>query len=77
MVLPVGRVLSVCVGCALSQALTSSLAQALDINLGGQVIGIRSTLASAGDVADVWAAMQLSGSLERHMQSVAGESQAK
>lgn len=59
------------------QALASSLSQAFDVDLNSQIINISSTLPSGGDVADVWAAMQLSGSLEKHMQSVASESQAR
>ena len=38
-----------------------------------QTITITCTLPSGGDVADVWAAMALAGSLGKHMQYVAGE----
>jgi hypothetical protein len=62
---------------AYCQALTSSLAQAFDVDVNSQIINISSTLPSGGDVVDVWAAMQLSGSLEKHMQSVTSESQAR
>lgn len=37
-----------------------------------QCITITSSLPSGGDVGGVWAAMELAGSLQKHMQSVAG-----
>lgn len=62
----------VCCGCH-HQALESSLAEAFDVNRAAATISITSTLPSGGDVGDVWAAMELAGSLDKHLQSVASE----
>jgi hypothetical protein len=56
-----------------TQALESSLAEAFDANRQAHTISITSTLPSGGDVGDVWSAMQLAGSISKHLQSVAGE----
>lgn len=61
-----------CCGCP-HQALESSLAEAFDVNRAATTISISSTLPSGGDVGDVWAAMELAGSLDKHLQSVASE----
>lgn len=61
-----------CLPARLYQALESSLAEAFDVSRDNQCITITSSLPSGGDVGGVWAAMELAGSLQKHMQSVAG-----
>jgi hypothetical protein len=55
------------------QALESSLAEAFDVNRSAATISITSMLPSGGDVGDVWAAMELTGSADKHLQAVASE----
>lgn len=58
---------------AAPQALESSCHEAFDVERQGQVLTITPALPSGGSVADVWAAMQHAGMLDKHLQFVAGE----
>lgn len=56
------------------QALESSLAEAFDVSRESHSINITCSIPSGGDVAAVWSAMALAGSLSKHVQGVAGKS---
>ncbi|WIA09183.1 hypothetical protein OEZ85_008594 [Tetradesmus obliquus] len=55
----------------LEEALESSLAEAFDCALDHGVITITSALPGGGDVGDLWGAMELAGSAERHLAAIA------
>lgn len=55
------------------QALANSLAQAFNVSPEHGQLTITSTLPGGGDVGDMWTAMEVSGSLSKHMDTIASE----
>jgi hypothetical protein len=53
------------------QALEAACQEAVDVSVEGRVLTITAALPSGGDVADLWAALELAGMAGRHLEWVA------